>query len=298
MLNLYKLQVFNTVASEGSFSRAARRLLLTQPAVSQHIRDLEAGLGVALFQRSQRGARLTPAGETLLDYTRRILSLLSEAEAAVISLGQAARGPLNLGATPGVGIYLLPRWIQTFRQSFPEVAISLRTGTTTELAGEIASGQIDLGFVEGEIAAQPPLKVLVLREIELCVVVGAVHPWWEAQEIALHDLDGQAFIARPAGSHTRAWTDQLFSHYGVAPRIVAEFDNPESIKQAVAAGMGISILPDWAFTAASAEVRGVPIQGFDLRRTLKLLWSGAAPPGPAQRAFIAHLRDQFPALAV
>jgi DNA-binding transcriptional LysR family regulator len=295
MLNLYKLEVFNTVAMEGSFSRAAGRLLLTQPAVSQHIRDLEYKLGTELFQRSNRGATLTPAGEMLLDYTRCILRLLVEAEHAVANLSQVAHGQLALGATPGVGIYLLPLWIQSFRQRFPEVSANLRTEITARLAAEVVDGKIDLGFVEGEISPEPPLNILVLREIELFVVVGEGHPWWDAREVSLTDLDGQTFIARPAGSHTRSWTDQLFSRHEISPQIVAEFDNPEAIKQAVAAGMGISILPDWAFTGSG--VRGVPIQGFDLRRTLKLLWSENKPLKPAARAFLAHLADTFPILA-
>lgn len=295
MLSLYKLEIFNTVAMEGSFSRAAGKLLLTQPAVSQHIRDLENSLGTELFQRSNRGAVLTIAGEMLLDYTRCILRLLVEAENAVAGLSQATSGQLTLGATPGVGVYLLPLWIQSFRQRYPEVSTNLRTDTTARLAAEVVDGKIDISFVEGEISPAPPLNIVVLREIELCVVVGEGHPWWNAQEVSLPELDGQAFIARPVGSHTRSWTDQLFARHGISPHIVAEFDHPEAIKHAVAAGMGISILPDWAFTGA--EVRGVPIAGFDLRRTLKLLWSENSPLKPATRAFLAHLTDTFPPLA-
>lgn len=297
MLNLYKLEVFNAVAMEGSFSRAAERLLLSQPAVSQHIRDLESSLNAELFRRTNRGAILTPAGEVLLDYTRCILRMLAEAEIAVTNLDQAARGQLTLGATPGVGIYLLPRWIQSFHRRFPQVSAQLHTGTTARLADDAIAGKVDLGFVEGEISSESPLKVLALREIELRVVVGAGHPWSGAPHVSISDLDGQAFIARAVGSHTRSWMDQLFNRHGVMPQIVAEFDNPEAIKQAVAAGMGISILPEWAFTGSGQGVRGVPIQGFDLRRTLKLLWSESAPMKPAVRAFLVHLADEFPALA-
>jgi DNA-binding transcriptional LysR family regulator len=192
-----------------------------------------------------------------------------------------------------VGFYLLPAWIQSFRQRFPDISATLRTDITARLAEGVIDGKIDLGFVEGEITPHPPLNILVLREIELCVVVGEGHPWWHAAEVSLEDLAGQPFIARPAGSHTRSWTDQVFSQHGISPTIVVEFDNPEAIKQAVAAGMGISILPDWAFAGAGSAVRGVPIGGVDLRRTLKLLWSESAPLKPAARAFLVHLADEF-----
>lgn len=296
MINLYKLEVFNTVAAEGSFSRAAEKLLLTQPAVSQHIRDLESHLGAAVFKRGSRGITLTPAGEVLLDYTRCILRLVSEAESAVGNLGQVVQGRLALGATPGVGVYLLPRWLQSFRQRFPQVSTHVSSGNSSFLAGETAGGKLDLCFVEGEIGVEPPLELLALREVEMYVVVGEGHPWWERPEVSIEELSGQPFLARPAGSHTRSWTDRLFSRHGVIPKIAAEFDNPEAIKQAVAAGMGISILPDWVLDGAGAQVRKIPIHGVDLKRTLKLLWSGQAPLKPAARALLAHLAAELPAL--
>jgi DNA-binding transcriptional LysR family regulator len=188
MLTLYKLEIFHTVSEEGSFSRAAERLRLTQPAVSQHIRDLEERLGKTLFQRSNRGVRLTAAGKLLLDYTRCILRMLAEAESA---------------------------------------------------------------------------------------------------------------IARPQGSHTRAWTDQLFTRNGISPQIVVEFDNPEAILQAVAAGVGISLLPEWAIPDRStgARVRKIRVQGARLNRTLRLVWSENRALSSAAQAFLAHLSEPFPNLS-
>ena len=167
MLNLYKLEIFNTVAMEGNFSRAAERLLLTQPAVSQHMRDLEEILGTELFVRGPRGVRLTAAGETLLDYTRCILRLLSEAENAVANLQGLQNGQILIGSTPGASVYLLPVWIQAFHQRFPDLTILLRTDVTPSLAAELKAGRIDLAFVEGEIDVEPPMKALVLRDIPL-----------------------------------------------------------------------------------------------------------------------------------
>ena len=298
MLSLHKLEIFNTVAMEGSFSAAAERLLLTQPAVSQHIRDLESSLGTGLFVRSNRGVRLTPAGETLLDYTRCILRMLAEAESAVTNLNQMTGGQLAVGATPGAGVYLLPEWIGSFQRRFPGLTVSLKTDTTHAIAAEILSGRLDLGLVEGELLAEPAVEVLELRPIHLVVVVGPQHPWWEWQTAPVTALNGQPFIARPHGSQTRAWTDQIFSQHGISPRIVAEFDHPEVIKQAVASGMGITILPDWGISEETgSKVHALEMEGVDLRRTLKLLWSEARPPKPSARAFLAHLADRFPQLA-
>jgi len=298
MLDLYKLEIFNNVAIEGSFSRAAASMSLSQPAVSQHMRDLEASLGVELFVRGYRGVTLTAPGETLLDYTRCILRLLGEAENAIRHLNQLEAGQIALGATPGAGVYLLPAWVQAFHERFPNLATSLRTDTTSQILQAIRERELELGFVEGEFSAQPPLHSQVLRNIDLFVVVPRGHAWWSRQVIQLQELQDQAFISRPVGSHTRTWIDQALNNAAVQPHIVAEFDNPEAIKQAVASGMGVTILPEWGLRASGAEneLRSLPVQGVDLRRTLKLVWNEETPFKPAVRAFLALLMDEFPQL--
>ena len=196
MLSLYKLEIFNVVAVEGSFSRAAGRMSLTQPAISLHMRDLEHSLQVALFERGPRGVSLTPAGEILLDYTRCILRLVADAENAVMGFDQLESGQLTLGATPGASVYLLPAWIQRFHQRFPGLSISLRTDTTSGLVRALIDDRVDLAFVEGELQLEPPINALVLQEIRLFVVVGANHGWADRATIQIADLDGQAFVSR------------------------------------------------------------------------------------------------------
>lgn len=298
MLSLYKLEIFNTVAMEGSFSSAAGRLHMTQPGVSQHMRDLEEGLGRKLFERGPRGVSLTPAGETLLDYTRCILRLLADAEAALANLEQLEQGQLTIGATPGASVHLLPQWIQAFHQRFPTLSVLLRTDTTAAIANELLSGKLDLGFVEGELQVDPPLNAMALRDIELFVVVGRDHAWSERQKITLRSLADQPFIARPPGSQTRTWVNQVFDQFGLTPRIIAEFDNPEAIQQAVASGMGVTILPEWGLDADRWQGRLFPITLEDvaLKRTLKLLWTDTPSLKPAERAFLTLLSDLFPQL--
>jgi DNA-binding transcriptional LysR family regulator len=298
MLSLYKLEIFDVVAAEGSFSRAAEKMHLTQPAISQHIRDLEASLRTELFVRDHRGVQLTAAGETLLDYTRCILRLVSEAESAVTQLEALSEGQLSIGATPGVGVYLLPAWIQSFHQRFPDLQVALHTATTNEVASGVGSARFDLGFIEGELQVDLPLNALVLREIALYMVVGQGHRWWDKEQVEIAALQGEPFLIRPEGSHTRAWIDQLLEHYGVQPHLVAEFDNPEAIRQAVASGMGVTILPEWGLSEGSlgGRLRALPIREVDLRRTLKLVWNEDQPLKAAGRAFLAHLTDQFPQL--
>ena len=116
MIDLNKLHVFNVVAQAGSFSAAADRLYITQSAVSQHIKELETGLGRQLFQRGRRGVRLTPHGEILQRYARDIFALVARAEAALTDVAHLSEGRVSIGATPGVAVYLAPEWIQRFRR--------------------------------------------------------------------------------------------------------------------------------------------------------------------------------------
>jgi DNA-binding transcriptional LysR family regulator len=299
MLNLYKLEIFNMVAMLGSFSQAAERLMLTQPAVSQHIRDLEASLDTRLFRRGYRGVTLTEPGEILLDYTRCILRLVSEAESAISNLDSFVSGQVLIGATPGASVYWVPGWVQGFQELYKNFSSVVTTGTTGKIASELLNEKLDIGFVEGELVVERPLEMLVMQEIELFVVVGAGHKWWQKTDILLEALEDIPFIARLSGSHTRSWVDKLLHSHGVTPRVIAEFDNPEAIKQAVASGMGVTILPEWAVAPdqLSGRLRALPIRNFKLRRNLKVVWNDAIPMKQVVRAFLSHLAGQYPQLS-
>lgn len=300
MLSLHKLDVFATVVHAGSFSAAADQLYMTQSAVSQHIQDLEASLGTRLFKRGRRGVTLTPAGETLHDYTRNILRLVAEAESAVTDVAHLTSGQVTIGTTPGISVYLLPEWIQTFRQRFPNLSIALQTAVTAEIVAGVLSHRLDVGFVEGEINAyrDANLGQLALQTIEQYVIVGRGHTCWVRDSVPVESLDGQPFITRQPNSQTRIWMDEVLGQHGIRPRYIAELDNPESIKRAVMTGMGVTILPDYAVhhEVEAGLLRALPLEGIPLRRTLKLVWDQQHICTPITRAFLTHLSDRFPNL--
>ncbi|MBX3053406.1 MAG: LysR family transcriptional regulator [Caldilineaceae bacterium] len=300
MLNLYKLEIFAIVVQSGSFSAAAERLLLTQPAVSQHIQDLESALGARLFDRGRRGVTLTAAGETLHGYTQQILRLVAEAEAAVTDVTQLASGEMAVVATPGVSVYLLPDWVQTFRGQYPNLTVQVQTSTTPQIVAQLLSGKADIGLIEGELEAidTAGIGVLALEEVEQFVVVGPTHPWWGRDSLVCADLHGQSFVMRQRTSQTRIWLDSRFVAAGTSVQVVAEFDNVESIKRAVERGIGISVLPAYAIAVEveGGRLRGLPVRDKPMRRTLKLLWNEEGYPTPVCRAFVRHLAAYFPQL--
>lgn len=302
MLSLYKLEIFATVVQTGSFSAAADRLLMTQPAVSQHIHDLEASLGARLFQRGRRGVSLTPAGETLHTYTREILRLLAEAENAVTDVQHLANGQVTVAATPGVGVYLLPDWTQAFRQHYANLTVTVQTGTTPQIIAGLRGGRMDLGIIEGELDEgidQEGIGVLELEVNEQFVIVGSKHPWWQREAVRLAELGGQSMVMRQRNSQTRIWLDGELQRAGVLVQVAAEFDNVESIKRAVAKGKDITILPEYVVRneLEMGLLRALPVADKPLQRTLKLVWNQQAFFTPVTRTFLRFLTCYLPALS-
>ncbi|PJF43913.1 MAG: LysR family transcriptional regulator [Phototrophicales bacterium] len=301
MLSLYKLEIFSVVVQYGSFSAAAEHLHMSQPAVSQHIQDLERSLGTELFIRGRRGVRLTPSGEKLYAHTTQILAMVAAAEHDVMNVANLASGHAIIGATPNVGIYSLPEWIRNFREHYPNVTLALQTGTTNNIVQGVLNHQLDIGFVEGELdkIRRSRLGVLVLRDIEMVLVVGPKHKWWQRESVAIDELKDQAFVMRQRHSQTRIWLDEVLQQHNIIPIVSAEFDNPESIKQSVFAGICISVLPTYAVEAdlEAKRLHAVSIQDVTLRRTLKLVWDRQVSLSPIARTFLSFLMEQFPQLS-
>ncbi len=299
MFSLYQLRVFLTVAEEGSVTRAAERLYFTQPAVSQHIRALEKQVGVRLFDRTARGMTLTPAGETLMEYARRIVRLAVEAHQAVARVGNLVRGNLHLGASPGVGSCLVPSWIHTFHLRNPEMRVILRTDTTPTIVRFLVGGDVELAIVEGEVE-DSRVRVVPLWDEEIVLVVGPHHPWWGKEKVSSEALADQWFVSREEGSLTRAWEERVLRNYGITPRVIAQFDTPSAIKRAVESGLGIALLPLFAVRTELHERRlhAVRLQDERLQRTLRLLYMPERLQNPVIRAFLQYLSTEFPHIGV
>ncbi len=299
-IDLYRLTIFMTVTREGSFNRAGQRLGMTASAVSQHVQTLEARLGKALFERSPRGVTLTAAGKDLAYYGERLLAMAAEAERAIMGEPAAPSEEVTLGATPGISVYLMPQWIQRFRSGHPNMTVNLQTGVTSEVVSGLLAGKYDAAFVEGEIDAQAAhqCRALLLEEVEQMVIVGRQHPWWGRATLPIDELNGQSFIVRQPRSHSRRWLEQVLLRHGVRMTISAEFDNPESIKRAVANGVCLTVLPLYAVKqeAAFGLLHAIPLAGKPLMRAMHLLWSVEHGLSRAGRAFVEHLASQYPSI--
>lgn len=298
MLNLYQLQIFQTVAQVGSFSRAAEQLYLSQPAVSQHIQALETDLGVRLFHRGRRGIRLTASGELLQDYARSLLLFAEKTRQVVAQPEDApAAQPLQIGASPGVGAYLLPTWVQAFNSRFPQLAITVKTAPSPAIINAVVNGELKLAIIEGELAGEP-VHFLPLWGEEIVIVTPPDNSRTSPRTIDISELAQKNLVVREEGSLTRAWEMQLFTQHNLTPHIIAEFNSPAAIKQAVASGLGVALLPYFAVEAEcnAGRLRAIRLENTSLARTLKVIWGDRSLADFTVKAFVSHLSNEFPHL--
>jgi DNA-binding transcriptional LysR family regulator len=243
-MDLRQLEIFVKVAELKSFSKAAEAMFLTQPTVSEHIRTLEQELGVRLLDRLGRGAEPTAAGRLLLSHATRMLQLQREALQAMASFQGRLAGDLLVAASTIPGEYVLPPLIGRFKEKFPDIAITLLIGDSRAVVEWVAEGRAEVGVV----GARLPHRGIDYRELmpdELVLVVPVGHPWHGKTEVGLEDLRAEPLLLRERGSGTRAALESALAQTGLdlaAFRIVGEMGSTQAIKQAVKAGVGVSVI--------------------------------------------------------
>jgi DNA-binding transcriptional LysR family regulator len=236
-MDLRRLEIFVRVAEFGSFSRAAEALFLTQPTVSEHVRALEDELGVQLLDRLGRGAAPTPAGQLLLGYARKLLTLAGEAQQAVDQFQGRVSGELVVGGSSIPGEYVLPALIGAFRTKHPEIAVSLLIGDSRVVQEWVEAGRVEIGIV----GVRPTGRSLDSRQLmadELVVVVAPDHPWVGRAAITVEDIRHEPLILRERGSGSRDTLERALRAVGLdfgAFRIVGEMGSTQAIQQAIRA---------------------------------------------------------------
>ncbi len=298
MMDLRRLEIFVKVAELGSFSRAAQALFLTQPTVSEHIRALEDELGVQLLDRLGRGAVPTRAGQLFLGYAQRLLALAREARQAIDQFQGRMSGELIVGGSTIPGEYVLPILIGQFRSKYPEISISLLIGSSRQVAEWVEEGRVEVGVV----GAHPAARVLESRELmadELVVVVPAGHPWFERATVTVADLEAEPMIMRERGSGSREALERALSDIGLdlsAFRVVAEMASTQAIKQAVRAGVGISLISQRAVEdeCKARLLHCVKVKDLRVVRSFYLCVHRDRSRSPLALAFLEFVESQFP----
>jgi DNA-binding transcriptional LysR family regulator len=240
-VDLAELQVFLTVAKEGSFSRAAERLYRTQPAISLAIRKLEDSLGQPLFIRGARPVRLTDAGTLLRDYAERLINLRDEVKKGLNELEGLNRGELSLGVNESSIHALLPA-LAKFRELHPGVHVRVHRMFSRDIPHEVLNYRLDLGAISF-VPRDPHLQATEILKDELTLVVPPKHALAKKHEVDVSDLASETFIAHIVESPFRRRVIELFARHRAALNMPIEMPTIESIKRFVQMGMGVAIVP-------------------------------------------------------
>ena len=250
-MDLRQLEMFRAVAEQGTFTRAADRLHVSQSAVSRQVQLLEDELGGVLLRRSARGVTLTEAGELLLRMTHRVEKDVEEALAEISQTHALKRGRLHLGGGMTVCLYILPRLLKRFRRLYSGVDLQVTTGSSEKILELVRAHEVDLGLLTLPIVAKDLEVVPVMKE-EMVVVTAPGHPLSRERTVDAKSLGRFPLILYEAGSNTRKVLDQFFLEEGVSAEVAMETENVEIIKAMVAINLGVTIVP---FTPVAKDVR-------------------------------------------
>ena len=288
-INPIHVRTLREIARHGSFSRAAESLRLSQPAVSLHMRQLEARCGVGLLERVGKRAFPTRAGALLLEHAARAFAELDAAQEALRQLRGVVAGRLRLGTGATASIHLLPPLLRRMRARYPELELIVVTGNAPEIATAVANNELDVGIVTLPVSGRQ-LQVTSLLTDPLVAVAPPGQEWPRRGGLTAAELARHPLIVYERGGTIRRVIDGWFRRGGARPRVVMELGNEEAIKKLVGAGLGISVSPAMA---VRDEVRAGALQTRPLSpalaRRLGLVRRRDKPETPALRVFLAAL---------
>lgn len=292
-MELRHLRYFIAVAEERSFSRAAERLDIAQPPLSQQIRRLEVALGFVLFERTSKGVRLTQAGAALLPGARSVLQTADDARKAAEAAHLGVAGRLTIAFINSAAYGILPRLLKAYRDAHPHILVDVREKPIADQIDALVEGRVDAGIL------RPPVDDRRLEAIKLVhepfvVALPARHVLASRAKLNVRDLQGEPLVGYPRGhlAGFRERIDAALRNAGVTPRFVQEATHVHTLCGLVAGGVGVSIVPVGARVLAIDGVRFVPLTARDLYAEVWLAWSRAAT-APQLQDLVAVARGTF-----
>jgi aminoethylphosphonate catabolism LysR family transcriptional regulator len=261
-----QLKAFHAVAVHGSFTKAAERLFLTQPAISDQVRKLEERFGVLLFHRNKRSVRLTDLGERLLSITQRLFVIEDEAQELLHDSRALQTGSLILAVDAPV--HVLPQ-IARFCERYPGISVKIETGNTDESLFRLFNYQADLALL-GRDVSDERLISLPLRNDPMVAFVSHNHPWSDRESICLADLHDTPLVLREIGSVTRQTLEEEMAQAGFSIRPAIQVEGREAAREAVVVGIGVGVVSAAEF-GADSRVCALPITDCTRRLTETLV---------------------------
>jgi DNA-binding transcriptional LysR family regulator len=285
-MELHSLQVFLAIATEKSFSRAAGKLLRTQPAISLSLQRLEQELGEKLIDRSGKDLILTDAGRTVLEYARRFQSLHQEMDNSIAELRDNSAGRLTIGANESTTLYLL-KHIERYRELYPKVKVQIRRSYSSKLPNELLDGNLELGAVSYD-PGDERLKSKVIYTDSLAFVVSPKHRLAGRKTISITELASENFIAHNVVSPYREVVLREFLEHKVPLRMDVEMPTIETIRKLVERNLGVAFLPRMCVEQEIEQKRlfEVRVKEMHVERKIRLIYPTRRGLSHAAKAFL------------
>jgi len=290
-MELRQLEYFLAVAEFGRFTQAAEAVHVSQPALSQQIKKLEAELGTPLFERLGRGTELTEAGELLLPRARRILSEVESADEAISELRGIKNGSVTVGTVQTTGEYLIPGVVSRFHQAHPKIAISVMERSAPAITEGLTDGTFDLGVgfmssVHDEISAD------LLFEEALVAVLPSGHSWTEVEKLSASRLSSQPLVLLPEGYCTRNLVNSVFEAAGIDPMVRIEMNSIAGILATVREAGLATILPTLTLSMTGTDgLAARSISDPSPSREVALLYHSGRHRSAPVEAFARYIRS-------
>jgi DNA-binding transcriptional LysR family regulator len=291
-VEIRQLEIFQALAKELHFTRAAKRVHCVQSNVTTQIRALEDELGTPLFDRLAKRVTLTDAGKRFLPYAERVLSTVEDGR-RIAAANSVPTGALLIGSSESLLTYSLPGVLNTFRKRYPKVELSFRPYSLEGLMDSIESGELDLAVCMVDTVGDERLKSVRLRTEKLLFIASPKDSLAKKKRVQPQDLSGQTLLVTEAGCPYRKQLEQLLARMNVRPAKVIEFFSVVAIKECVSLGMGVALLPEIVVAEGLARKRFVALRwaGPEIDIATHVLWHKDKWMSPAIGAFIALLHD-------
>ncbi len=290
-MELYLLRSFLTVATERSFSRAAEKLLRTQPAVSLAVQRLENELGEKLIDRSGKELLLTDAGRIVADYARRFDVLVDDMSNSLAELRDNAAGRLSIGANESTTLYLLEH-IEAYRRMYPKVKVQIRRSLSSKIPAQLIDGDLELGVISYD-PEDERLNATVIYTDHLAFVVSPRHRFAQRKSISITELGMETFVAHNVLSPYRDVVLREFQRYKVALNMDVEMPTVETIRRLVQRNEGVAFLPRMC---VEQEIRQkmlceVEVKEIKVERKIRLVYPARRALSHASRAFLDLVKN-------
>lgn len=278
------IHYFLAVAEHQGFTKAATALHVSQPALSQQVRQLEESLGAQLFDRSGRKTRLTDAGEVYLRYALQAAQALQEGTRAIHDVGDLSRGTLRVAVTPTFTTYLVGPLVEAFHRRYPNITLNVREVAQEQMENQLLADELDVGIAFDQAHA-PDIDSSPLLVETLALVVGRQHPLASEAAIGLQALNGESLILLSKEFATREQIDRYCNQHGIRPRVVMEANVIGALIEVVRRTTLSTLLPA-AIARAHPELAAIELGPQQLQRTAVLMQRKGVYQSAAARAFI------------